>query len=204
MEAGCGEACSAAFSVITKHSCLCSHLYERWLLPSCPWDSVQDPSMTHAATHCQLWHFFIVQHKVYKRALVWIAHRYVTLNYLTLYRQFSSTLRELSSERSSQSLLIVKLVQLSQLCIFLTENPCTTTLNFWTFYNSMSQKQCIYITTTFPNIVGKNRKQLKPQKILIYLCWFFFFFFGGTLSMNKLISISFYYIRRMFLNTTFH
>lgn len=52
------------------------------------------------ATHCQLWHFFIVQHKVYKRALIWIARQYITLNHLTLrYRQLSSTLKQSSPLR---------------------------------------------------------------------------------------------------------
>lgn len=53
---------------------------------------------------------------------------------------FQRSQRDLSSETSPQSLKIVKLVQPSQLYIFLTEYTCTVTLNFGAFYNSMSQK----------------------------------------------------------------
>lgn len=41
VEAGWGEICSAALSLVTKHSCLRSQRCKRWLLPSHHWGSVQ-------------------------------------------------------------------------------------------------------------------------------------------------------------------
>lgn len=123
---------------------------------------------------------------------------------------FQCSKRDLSPETSPQSFLIVKLVQPSQLCIFLTEYTCTITLNFWTSYNScLILKQFMY--NYIPqNSRGKNRKQLKLQKILLRLCCLFFvlglfgcfFFFKNLINEKKLLSISFYYIRRKFLHTT--
>lgn len=147
VEAECGEACSAALAVITKHSCFRPHPGNRWLLHSYLWDSVQGLRRTSAATHCQLWVFFClflfcflfftVQHKVYKRALNSIADQNIAYIIQAVFQQFK---KELSSEKCSQSLLIVKLLQLSQLLIFFTESTCSITRNFWTFCNSMSQK----------------------------------------------------------------
>lgn len=214
MKPGPDKACSAALSAITKHGCLHPHHCESWLCHPVTGIQCRVRVWPTDVTHCQLQHIFTVQLKVYKRALIWIAHWHNFVLPCITQAVFQQFKRELSSEESPQSLLIAKLFQLSKLHIFLTENTCSITLifldilQFHVIEAYLILKQCVYIATTFPNIGEENNNQLNPQKILINLsCGF-----GGVLVgwlafcrtlLSKLTSIYFYYITKMFLKTIF-